>query len=103
MCWTNPFMPPSPKTWMTLNWRVANHAERLDPLNGLALSPNYDAAFDRGIVTFSDTGLVLISPQASRKDIERLGFRSDHSLAHVHDQHRRYLQHHREAFGFGGG
>lgn len=81
-------------------WRVANHAERLDPQNGLALSPNYDAAFDQGIVSFSDTGRVLISGQASRWDIEKLGFRSDHGLAHVHDRHRTYLQHHREAFGF---
>lgn len=59
MCWTNPFMPPSPKTWMTLNWRVANHAERLDPLNGLALSPNYDAIGDTCNIIGRPSGSVV--------------------------------------------
>ena len=81
-------------------WRAANNRERLDPRNGLALSPNYDAAFDRGIVSFGDDGHVLISQAATRRDIERLGFREEHRLEHVTDAHRLYLRYHQEAFGF---
>ena len=32
-------------------WRDSNNAERLDPYNGLLLSPGYDAAFDKGLIT----------------------------------------------------
>jgi predicted restriction endonuclease len=30
--------------------------ERLDPMNGLLLSALWDAAFDRGLISFSDSG-----------------------------------------------
>ena len=39
--------------------------ERLDPMNGLLLSALWDAAFDRGLVSFSDTGEVLHAPTLS--------------------------------------
>lgn len=81
-------------------WRAANNRERLDPRNGLALSPNYDAAFDRGIVSFGNDGQVLIARNATRSDIEKLGFRNDHRLATVTEAHRGYLQYHQEAHGF---
>jgi putative restriction endonuclease len=81
-------------------WRAANNRERLDPYNGLALSPNYDAAFDRGIVSFRDDGRVLIAPYAPRRDIEKLAFRSDHQVVGLRPEHAAFLRHHREAFGF---
>ena len=37
-------------------WRDSNNVERLDPYNGLLLSPAYDAAFDTGLITSSTTG-----------------------------------------------
>jgi hypothetical protein len=39
--------------------------ERLDPMNGLLLSALWDAAFDRGLVSFSDAGEVLHAPTLS--------------------------------------
>ena len=81
-------------------WRAANNRERLDPMNGLALSPNYDAAFDRGIVSFGDYGEVLIARSATRSDIEKLGFHTKHHLKTVTEAHRAYLGYHQEAHGF---
>ncbi|MEI2776028.1 MAG: HNH endonuclease signature motif containing protein [Tetrasphaera sp.] len=40
-------------------------AERLDPMNGLLLSALWDAAFDRGLVSFADTGAALYSETLS--------------------------------------
>jgi hypothetical protein len=37
--------------------------ERLDPDNGLLLSALWDAAFDRGLVSFEDDGSVVASPK----------------------------------------
>lgn len=81
-------------------WRAANNRERLDPRNGLALSPNYDAAFDRGIVSFGDDGRVLLGTTATRRDIEKLGFREEHRLERITDGHRAFLRYHQEAYGF---
>ena len=73
-----------------------NDAERLDVFNGLLLAPHLDALFDRGLVTFSDEGQLLRSPQLSDRQCALLGIdgveaRAD-SLA---DGHRRYLRWHR--------
>lgn len=40
-------------------------AERLDVHNGLLLSAHWDAAFDRGLVSFSRDGEVSVSPRLS--------------------------------------
>lgn len=73
-----------------------NDAERLDVFNGLLLAPHLDALFDRGLVTFSDEGQLLRSPQLSDRQWALLGIggveaRAD-SLA---DGHRKYLAWHR--------
>lgn len=73
-----------------------NDAERLDVFNGLLLAPHLDALFDRGLVTFSEEGQLLRSPQLSAHQWALLGIdgvevRAD-SLA---DGHRKYLTWHR--------
>lgn len=47
-------------------WKdCASDAERLDIHNGLLLSALWDAAFDRGLVSFDDAGAPLFSPALS--------------------------------------
>lgn len=47
-------------------WKdCADDAERLDVHNGLLLSALWDAAFDRGLVTFDDDGIPQFSPKLS--------------------------------------
>ena len=47
-------------------WRVCEtDAQRLDVHNGLLLSALWDAAFDQGLVTFSDQGAPIFSPVLS--------------------------------------
>ncbi len=47
-------------------WKACQtDAERLDVHNGLLLSALWDAAFDKGLVTFDDTGMPLFSPVLS--------------------------------------
>jgi hypothetical protein len=42
-------------------WRDWDNRERLDPYNGLLLSPAYDAAFDIGLISFDEDGRVMLS------------------------------------------
>lgn len=56
-------------------WRSCHSAqERLDGNNGLLLTPDADLLFDRGFISFEDSGEVLVSPRVDQTDLRRLGF-----------------------------
>jgi hypothetical protein len=42
-------------------WRDSTNAERLDGANGLMLAPHIDLLFDRFLISFEDSGALLIS------------------------------------------
>jgi hypothetical protein len=46
-------------------WAECDDAQRLDVHNGLLLSALWDAAFDTGLVSFTDDGAALASPELS--------------------------------------
>lgn len=77
----------------------ASDAERLDVFNGLLLSAHWDAAFDVGLVSFSDDGSVLVKPELSVEAGLVLGLTTAPHL-HLEDGHRVQLARHREKFGF---
>jgi hypothetical protein len=54
-------------------WRASANEERLDPQNGLLLSANLDALFDRGLVSFKASGEMLVSSQVAHREYKRLG------------------------------
>jgi hypothetical protein len=78
-------------------WKdCATDSERLDVHNGLLLSALWDAAFDRGLVTFDEEGLPQFSPKLSETARAELRWQSPIPLT---DKHRARLVWHRtEAF-----
>jgi hypothetical protein len=76
-------------------WRDSDNRERLDPYNGLLLSPSYDAAFDAGLVAFAENGKVILSSELTRPRIDRLGIGPDDKIDSLHERHRTYLAYHR--------
>lgn len=81
-------------------WTLANNHERLDPYNGLLLSAHYDAAFDAGLISFSDQGLILRGADLKEQDAEKLGFLPNQVLRTLEPKHLSYLQWHRAEYGF---
>lgn len=77
-------------------WKDSNNKERLDPFNGLLLSPQYDGAFDLGIISFDREGKVLISSTVNSKDLEVMGISPNAKLAQVFPRSLEYLQYHRD-------
>lgn len=57
----------------TKPWRDASNEERLDGENGLLLTPDADLLFDRGFISFSNNGDVLVSPVADRNAMTQMG------------------------------
>jgi hypothetical protein len=70
-------------------------AERLDVYNGLLLAAHLDAAFDGGLISFSDEGAILFSPQFAHEDRDALGFHDHLALHRVAARHLPNLAWHR--------
>jgi len=77
-------------------WKVSSNYERLDPFNGLFLTPNLDTAFDRGYISFSDNGEIIISSKLSLDAQKNLGIDSMLKLRMLADEHKKYLSFHRD-------
>ena len=67
--------------------------ERLDVHNGLLLSALWDAAFDRGLVSFGDDGVPQLSTRLSEAAAAELRWQTP---IHLTNKHRARLQWHRD-------
>lgn len=52
-------------------WRESSNVERLDGFNGLLLSPHIDKLFDKGWISFSDTGDLLYASSKVREILSK--------------------------------
>lgn len=78
-------------------WKDSDDGERLDKNNGLLLLASIDAAFDRGLISFKDSGEMLISPKLSVKTQRHLGIKKGMCLRVVPRKACRiYLKYHRD-------
>lgn len=77
-------------------WSEANPEEKVDVFNGLLLAPNYDAAFDRNLISFRRNGRVVFSKEFDETDAVRLGIESTAKLRRVDQNHLPYLARHRK-------
>lgn len=78
-------------------WAIDESA-RLNPFNGLLLTPNLDTLFDKGDISFDDNGLIIIHPKLSDADCKLLGLHSAMKLRQIDEQHRKFLHWHRTAY-----
>jgi HNH endonuclease len=82
-------------------WReCVSAAERLSPDNGLMLSANLDALFDRGLISFDKNGTMLVSPDISESDQNKLGLKNARLSKKPSEWQEGYLSYHRPLFGF---
>jgi serine/threonine protein phosphatase PrpC len=70
-----------------------NSDERIDIFNGLALTPNLHSAFDRGLITFDNSGKLMCSSQIV--DASKLGIYPDMNIK-LEERHLPYMKYHRE-------
>ncbi len=63
-------------------WADSTHSERVDGENGLLLAPHADLLFDRGWISFSPCGRLLVSNYLPTDVKGRLGLKLDASLRH---------------------
>lgn len=81
-----------------VSWKAATNAERLDPFNGLLLTPNLDKLFDQRLISFADDGSILCSKELTAEELAILGVSEKSKLRFVRVAMLPYLQRHRELF-----
>lgn len=79
-------------------WRHSDNEQRLDPENGLMLTPNVDHLFDRGFITFASDGQLVYSPAVDETSLLRLGFDPSRSVnvGGFTSVQKRHLEFHRD-------
>jgi hypothetical protein len=79
-------------------WRDSSNDQRLDGENGLLLTPTVDHLFDKGFISFEDSGQLIVSPVADPNSLKRMGVDPEgHMNVGAFSQgQRRYLEFHRE-------
>jgi len=76
-------------------WRVATNADRLDGNNGLLLAPHVDQLFDRGLISFTDVGELLLSKQLDRTVLTAWGIPTSLTVGPFRPRQLPYLGFHR--------
>lgn len=81
--------------------RCETDAERLNPDNGLLLSALWDAAFDRGLVTFDHEGLAVSLPGLSASSFAAIAANQSLTLSKLTVGNRQRLQRHHQKWHSG--
>lgn len=76
-------------------WRASSDAEKLDGNNGLLLSPHVDHLFDRGYISFSDSGDLLVADALKERVLEIWGIPLPRNVGTFRPAQSRYLNYHR--------
>lgn len=76
-------------------WAASNDQERLDIHNGLLLCPNHDYLFDKGFISITNQGTLLISIQVDDIQMQFFNIHAQMKL-NITDEMKNYLEYHRD-------
>jgi HNH endonuclease len=76
-------------------WRVSTDEEKLDRENGLLLAPHIDRLFDRGYISFSDSGKLLVASTLGDGVLAAWGIDGNTDVGSFSARQKDYLHYHR--------
>lgn len=76
-------------------WRCSSNEERLDGYNGFMLTPHVDHLFDKGWITFSASGAVVVSAHLGHGILDAWALTGNRVVSGLEASHRGYLDYHR--------
>jgi len=77
-------------------WSLSNNDEKLDGNNGLLLSPHVDHLFDRGFISFQDSGAILVSKELSPRVLDQWSINPSQNVGDFKTGQFEYLEFHRK-------
>jgi 5-methylcytosine-specific restriction enzyme A len=66
--------------------------------NGILLSPTYDALFDRHLITFENTGRIILSDKIETQAFQKIGVSGSEKIKSLSNYNFDYLEKHRLKF-----
>ncbi len=79
-------------------WKNSTNEERLDVDNGILLSPIYDALFDKHLISFENSGKIILSDSLLKTKFQDIGVSGKESIKKLSIGNYSYLDMHREKF-----
>lgn len=79
-------------------YRDCKEQEHFDKFNGLLLSPCYDKLFDLYLISFAETGEIMVSETLSDEDLNALKISRTDKLIKIFPENQKYLEYHRTEF-----
>lgn len=78
-------------------WKDSSDEEKLNGCNGLLLAPHVDHLFDKGLISFTDDGGLLISPLLERDVLAKWQIPVEMTVGPFNVQQSMFLGYHRES------
>ena len=78
-------------------WAASDNNEKLDGFNGLLLSPHVDHLFDRGYISFKNSGDLLVSKELNPTILEQWSLDISKNVGSFKANQNKYLEYHRDA------
>jgi hypothetical protein len=76
-------------------WKAASNDERLNGHNGLLLSPHVDKLFDSGLVSFENSGQLLVSPFLDTEVLDKWSIQRGLRVQRFGSDQSYFLEYHR--------
>lgn len=76
-------------------WKSSNNSQRVDIFNAFLLCPTHNTLFDRGYISFTDDGNILISEKIEEDYYDLLNINKNIRI-NVKDENKKYLKWHRD-------
>lgn len=77
-------------------WFVSSKEEKLDGFNGLLLSPHVDHLFDRGFISFKNSGDLLVSKELNPVVLDQWAIANSANVGIFKANQGKYLEYHRD-------
>lgn len=76
-------------------WAESDNNERLDVHNGLLLSPTYDALFDKHLISFDNSGKIILSDNIDYIAYNKIGVSGREKISNLSQYNFEYMDRHR--------
>ena len=77
-------------------WKDSSDSERLDVDNGILLSPDFDALFDRHLISFEPSGKIILGSALERHALGSLGITGKEKIDNLTEGNKHYLSLHNQ-------
>lgn len=73
---------------------ISTDEQRLDIDNGILLSPDYDALFDKHLISFESSGKIILATDLSLDSLKSIGITGKERIRNLTAGNKDYLDHH---------